>query len=258
MTPAALEVDAHDRRLFGKPSRAHAQHQPAARIHVERRGGLGGFDRIALGQQANAGADTDARGRLRGRRQRDERIGEMSVGLGHLAVGRTLIVSRIGGRDDQMLRDPERLEAGAFGRGRDRAGIAGFLGEECRDSDFHIVLQPRRGGPRLPAATLEGVRPRLEQHRRTRGHRESAQALRSPVLDPTADWPESSLRRFAGSRSRKTSSSRRMDRRASRRSRSTSRLNFTITRSEPRVRPKPGPTLYSTHSGNSPQMTGKI
>ena len=136
MTPAAFEIDAHDRRLFGKPSRAHSEHQPAARIHVERRNGLGGLDRIALGQQADARSEADARGRLCGDRERDERVGQMRVELGHL-VGRARVVGRVGGRHHQVLGEPERLEAGALGRSRNSAGIAGFFGEERRDADFH-------------------------------------------------------------------------------------------------------------------------
>ena len=47
------------------------------------------------------------------------------------------------------------------------------------------------------------------------------------------------------------------EQRASGNAPATATLNFTITRSEPRVSPKPGPTLYSIPFGARPAARGR-
>ena len=107
--------------LLAVPAGADPEQEPAVGDAVDRRDLLGGRDRVALDDQADAGADEQPLGRRRGGGQRDERVVDPPVLVGQLAAGR---IGRLAAdRDVGVLGEPERLEAVLLGAAaRDRAG----------------------------------------------------------------------------------------------------------------------------------------
>src|SRR5262245_48277962 len=71
----AFIADAVILHLFDVPAAADGENEPAAGKLVEARDRLGGDDRIALGQQCDAGTQLERAGRRRRKRQCHERIG---------------------------------------------------------------------------------------------------------------------------------------------------------------------------------------
>src|SRR5216684_1972685 len=140
MLPAAREVHSHDCGLFGKPPGADTQDKPSVRVVVDRRGDLRGFDRIALRQQAYHSAELDPLRRLRRQRERNERVGKVTVELGHFAVGGTRIVGLVLRRYDEMLRDPKRFESEVFCFLCDCAGVTRFFSKKSQYADFHRIV----------------------------------------------------------------------------------------------------------------------
>src|SRR5206468_1331482 len=103
-------------------------------------------------------------------------------------------------------------EAGAFGGGRDRAGIAGFLGEECRHSDFHLVLLPASASS-CKSLTERALRPpRSKRARPTKSISNNIAELEAVRKARSSfNWARS-CRRLAGRLSKKTSFFRGKDR----------------------------------------------
>ena len=74
--------------LFAEPAGADAEQESAAAEEIERRDLLGQQQRVALGDEHDAGAELDALRHARGAGERHERIDEVRVALGDDAVGR--------------------------------------------------------------------------------------------------------------------------------------------------------------------------
>src|SRR4030095_704700 len=82
---------------------------------VERRDLLGQQQRVALGNQHDAGSELDRLCRSRGAGEGHERIDEMRVALGDDAVGRAREAARRAYRNERMLGAPERFETELLG-----------------------------------------------------------------------------------------------------------------------------------------------
>jgi hypothetical protein len=76
---AAHESGAVVGHLVLVPAVADAKQETAARDLVDRRDQLGGLDRIALSDQANAGSEQQRFGHRRGRTQQHERVHHVVV-----------------------------------------------------------------------------------------------------------------------------------------------------------------------------------
>src|SRR5215469_7476266 len=86
LAPSMLEVAAQDGTFLRIPSSADAeQHAPTGAV-VERGHLLRGQDRIALRDQADAGAQFDAVSCSACSRQREQWIGQLPKEIGHVAV----------------------------------------------------------------------------------------------------------------------------------------------------------------------------
>ena len=81
--PALLELDAHDFGFIAQPSGADAEQKTSAGKMIDGGNFLRAYDGIALGHQADAGAEFD----LAGHRARDpqayERIDDVGIGFGN-------------------------------------------------------------------------------------------------------------------------------------------------------------------------------
>ena len=102
---ARLELGAVVLHLLGVPAAAEAELEATMGEEIEAGHGFRGGDRVALDDQANAGADTQPLGRGRRRRQRDERIERVLVLLRQLlAAGERAAPA---GGDVRVLRHPQ-------------------------------------------------------------------------------------------------------------------------------------------------------
>ena len=101
------------------PAEADAEHEPAAREVVERGDRLGGHDRVALRDEADAGAEQDALGHRGRGRERDERVERALVLLG-AARRRRWAAACAGAGDVGVLGHVERVEAAGLGLAGER------------------------------------------------------------------------------------------------------------------------------------------
>ena len=110
-----------------QPPDAHPELDPAARQPVEGGELLGQGDRVALGEDQDAGRDADA---LRDRGDPghpDQRVGDRDrVAPRHLAVGGVRVLRLVAGGHDRVLDRPERLEAVLLGQLREAGGRVGL------------------------------------------------------------------------------------------------------------------------------------
>jgi hypothetical protein len=99
--------------LLAVPAGADAEQEASARDVVERRHLLGESDRVALDDEADAGADQEPLGRRGGRSERDEGVEEAVIPARKLfAAGPRRAPAR---GDVGVLREEERLEAALLG-----------------------------------------------------------------------------------------------------------------------------------------------
>ena len=122
--------------LVGVPAEPDAEHEPAVREVVEGRHGLRGDDRIALRDQADAGADDQPLRRGRRHRERDERVERALVLLAQLRVAgrRRRPPAR---RDVRVLRDVERVQPTLLDRARELGRTHRLVGHEHGDAEMH-------------------------------------------------------------------------------------------------------------------------
>ena len=135
--------------LLAVPAAADAELEAPAGEEVERGDLLGGGDRVALDDQADAGADPQLRRGLRDGGQRHERVVRVPVLLRQLAAARVRRVA--GDRDVRVLGEEQRLEAGVLGGSAElaRARSSSRWGR----SSGRISRPPRRGPPAASRTT---------------------------------------------------------------------------------------------------------
>ena len=122
--------------LLGVPADADAEQEAAARDLIDRGHQLRGLDRIALVDQADAGADLQCLRRHRRGGQRHERVHRVVVLLRQIAAARERRAAR--GGDVRVLRRPDRFEAAGFERLGELHGCHGVVGEEHRRAEIHV------------------------------------------------------------------------------------------------------------------------
>src|SRR5262249_16031688 len=92
-------------------------------------------DRVALRDQANAGAEKDFRSGSGGKRQRNERVVRMGIAFGQLsATGKR---GAAGHWDMRVLRQKQRLEAALFGSAGQLADVDAIVGREVANTNAH-------------------------------------------------------------------------------------------------------------------------
>ena len=134
-----------------QPAADAEQHAPAGEM-VERRHLLRGRDRIALDQQADAGADLDARRHRRRHGERDEQVVGVRVLLRQNGTAGPGAAPR--GRDVRVLGKPERFEPARLRLARELVGADGVVGGE------HLHAEEHAARATLPAGTRQGDRAR--------------------------------------------------------------------------------------------------
>src|SRR5438445_4863286 len=180
-SPARLPLRAVVLHLLGVPAAADAEEEATARQPVEGGDLLGRGDRVALDDEADAGAELQAPGRRGRRHERDEGV------VGRPVVSREGAPARPGAApargDVRVLREPHRLEAALLERPGELVGGNRVLGRKHDDAVVHEsplgLARPRPGtigdtperpwppaGPEArptppPARRLEARRPAL-------------------------------------------------------------------------------------------------
>jgi hypothetical protein len=104
---AGVVADAVIFHLLDVPAAADAKNEPSSRQSVETGNALSRYDRVALRDQADAGADQQLFRLGRGKRERDERIVEMRVALSSMDIAAGRESSSPAGRDVCVLRHIE-------------------------------------------------------------------------------------------------------------------------------------------------------
>ena len=142
--------------LVHVPAPAHRKDETAAREPVEARDHLGGDDRVALGQECDAGAELEFLRRRRGERQRDERIVGVRVALGQLAAARERRAPA--DRDVGVFAYEQGLEAARLERSRQLTGFDPVVGRKVEDAYVHRFSSLRFGtGYPAPAPAAAGL-----------------------------------------------------------------------------------------------------
>ena len=130
--PPMVEVAAHDLRFLSEPAGADPEDEAAVGVPVQGGDLLGQQQRVALGHQADAGAQLD---RCRYRRrpgQGHERVDDAPVLFRDDAVRRAGVRRCCPDRKNRVFRHPERLETQLLGPLRQERRIGGavyFKGE---------------------------------------------------------------------------------------------------------------------------------
>ena len=93
-----------------------------------------------LGDEADAGAELEARGCAGGRAERDERVVDAAVLLGQRAVGRERERGVAVDRHVDMLGDEEALEAAVLDGAGELDHVHGLVGREDEDAMLHALL----------------------------------------------------------------------------------------------------------------------
>jgi hypothetical protein len=109
-------VDAVVLHLVDVPAEPDAEGGAATGEVVEGGDGLGGHDRVALGDEEDAGAEAEGGRRGRGRGEGDEGIEGAAVLVGQVVVGRRRPRRAATRRDVGVLREPQRVEAALLER----------------------------------------------------------------------------------------------------------------------------------------------
>jgi hypothetical protein len=118
------------------PAAADAEHETAARQLVEAGDAFRGDDRIALGNEADAGAEDQLPGHCRGEGQRDKRVVRMGITLRQLAAARKRALAAC--RDVGVLGHEQRFEAAIFERAREFGDVDAVIGREIENADPHV------------------------------------------------------------------------------------------------------------------------
>src|SRR5271166_4197764 len=120
--------------LLYVPAAANAEDETTARQLVEAGDALRRYDRLALRDQTDAGAEQQLFRRGRGKRECDERIVDMRVALSSMDFAAARERSSPAGRDVRVLRHVERGEAALFERTRELADIDPVIGVEIKNA----------------------------------------------------------------------------------------------------------------------------
>jgi hypothetical protein len=137
---AAGEVDTVVLDLVLVPAEPDPEREPSVGDEIQRGDGLGGDDRFALGDHADAGAEADTGRHGRGGAQRDERVQRSFVLLGQLRGARRR-GSAPAGRDVGVFGDVQGCEFP-------------FLGRAGQLDDRHRLVRGEHRDPELHAATV--------------------------------------------------------------------------------------------------------
>src|SRR6185312_13157847 len=121
--------------LLDVPAAADAKDEPPARQPVEAGDAFRGDDRVALGNEADAGAEHQLLGRRCREAQRDERVVRVRIALGQLAAAAERRLAA--GRDVGVLGDVERVEAAIFERARQLGDVDAVIGREIEGANPH-------------------------------------------------------------------------------------------------------------------------
>ena len=114
--PASFPRHAEGVELLLHPADAEPQLDASAGEAIERRQFLGQHHGIALGDDEDAGAETQRRCRRGGERQPDQWVGDRRLRFRRdLAVDGVRVPRLDGGGEDDVLPTPHRLEAGRLG-----------------------------------------------------------------------------------------------------------------------------------------------
>ena len=123
--------------LLRVPSRPYAELEASLREQVDGRGLLGGQDRVALGEQRDAGAEPEPARDRGGSGEPHEGIEGMPV------LSRKLGAARPGtapaARDMRVLGNEERLEPARLGFPGELIDANAVVGGEDRDTDVHVA-----------------------------------------------------------------------------------------------------------------------
>ena len=151
---ALLERHGHRVELLAQPADADAEVDPPAGQVVEVDHLLGRVHGVALGHEADAGAEPDAVGDGGQVGERGERLEQAGVAAaGEPAVGGVGVLRLVVVEQHDVLGHPDRLEAPVLGRaqGPEDLGVGVAVPERYEGADFHGAA------PRASAAT--GTRP---------------------------------------------------------------------------------------------------
>jgi hypothetical protein len=127
--------------IHASPKRLAVPAGPDAELHaptgevIDARDLLGGGDRVALDDQADAAAHAQPARRGRGRRQRDEQVVRVKVLARQLSAGR--IGSLATGRDVRVLGEEQRLVTPLLDESRNRSGANAVVRGEVADPEVH-------------------------------------------------------------------------------------------------------------------------
>jgi hypothetical protein len=137
---AALERHVEHLELLAEPADAHPELDPAARQHVEVGDLLGRVHRVALGDQADAGAQPQGVGHRRQIGQRGERLEQTGVApAGELAVVGVRVAALVVVEQHHVLGDPHRLEPPLLD-GRTQGPQERGVGVECAERNERADL----------------------------------------------------------------------------------------------------------------------
>src|SRR5204863_8446990 len=148
---ARLELRAVVLHLLGVPAAAQPELEAPVREQVEARDRLGRRDRVALDDQADAGAHPELLRRGRRGGQRDERVQGVLVLLRQLLTAGERAAPA--GGNVRVLGHPQRLEVARLGLARQLVDADRVLGGEDAESDLHcrsswiprVVVAPGAG-----------------------------------------------------------------------------------------------------------------
>jgi hypothetical protein len=118
------------------PAAADAEHEAAARQLVEAGDTFRGDDRIALGNEADAGAENQLAGRRCGEGQRDKRVVGVGVALRQVTAARERALAAH--RDVGVLGHEQRFETALFERLRQLDNVDAVIGREIENADPHM------------------------------------------------------------------------------------------------------------------------
>jgi hypothetical protein len=139
---AGFEVGTVVLHLVLVPATADAEEEPPLRHLVERGGELGGLDRIALDDEADAGADLQCLGRGRRGGQDHERVHRVVIHFRHIAAaGEWRLAAQ---RDVRMLGRPQRLEPARLARVRQLDDRHRIIGVKHESAEIHAALPSMR------------------------------------------------------------------------------------------------------------------
>src|SRR5438270_8133707 len=143
--------------LLDIPAAADPEDEAAARQLIEAGDAFRRDDRIALGNECDAGAEHQLSGRRCGEGQRDERIMRMGVALRQFAAARERRLAA--DRDMGVLGDEQRFKAAVLQRARQLDDVDAVICRKVKNPDLHVLLSKKsRRGQLQPAPLAAGAR----------------------------------------------------------------------------------------------------